>query len=99
MHTPSLKRFLEKLSAGLRARWLRRSIRKALALNRFEVRPDGLSSEGISFRLAISWRARQIHPWDTDLTADRKALRLVEQTFCDTQSALARLFTALPELT
>jgi hypothetical protein len=98
VETLSMTRFLEKLSAGLRARWLRRSIHKALALNRYEVRPDGLYPERTSFWLAISWRARDIHPWDSDLAADRKALRLVEQTFSDTQAALERLFMALPEV-
>lgn len=93
-----IARFLGKLSARLQARWLRRSIDKALALNRYEVRPDGLWLTGTSFRLAISWRARRIHPWDSDLTADRKALLLVEQTFSDTLAALERLFVALPEV-
>ena len=90
--------FLGKLSAGLRARWLRGSIDKALAVNRYEVRPDGLSLEGTSFRLAITWRARDIHPWDGDLAADNRALRLVEQTFSDNLAALERLFVALPEV-
>ncbi|MFZ0247501.1 hypothetical protein [Candidatus Binatus sp.] len=90
--------FLGKLSAGLRARWLRGSIDKALAVNRYQVRPDGLLLEGTSFRLAITWRARDIHPWDGDLAADSRALRLVEQTFSDTLAALERLFVALPEV-
>lgn len=91
-------RFLEKLSAGLRARWMCRSIYRALALNRYEVRPDGLCPERMSFRLVISWRARQIHPWDSDVAPERKALRLVEQTFSDTEAALEQLFMALPEI-
>jgi hypothetical protein len=90
--------FLRKLSAGLRARWLRGSIDKALALSRYEARPDGLELEGTSFNLAISWRPRGIHPWDSDMTVDRKAARLVEQTFTDTLAALERLFIALPEI-
>jgi len=93
-----ITRFLRKLNAGLRARRLRASIDKALAVNRYEVRPDGLLPEGTSFRLAITWRARGIHPWDCDLAADRKAHKLVEQTFLDTLAALERLFTALPEV-
>jgi hypothetical protein len=91
-------RFLARLSAGLRVRWLRRSIDQALALNRAEVRPDGLCAEGITLRLAISWRARNLHPWDRDLGGERKALRVVEQTFADTQAALERLFILLPEV-
>jgi hypothetical protein len=91
-------RFFGKLSAGLRARWLGGSIDKALAVNRYEVRPDRLLLEGTSFRLAITWRTRGIHPWDGDLAADRKALRMVKQTFSDTLAALDRLFMALPEV-
>ena len=64
-----MARFFGRLSAGLRARWLRRSIDQALALNHTEVRSDGLCAEGISLRLTISWRARNIHPWDRDLVA------------------------------
>jgi hypothetical protein len=93
-----MARFFARLSAGLRARWLRRSIDQALALNHTEVRSDGLCAEGISLRLTISWRARNIHPWDRDLGGDRRALRVVEQTFSDTQAALERLFMALPEV-
>ncbi len=98
MERPSITRFFRKLSASLQARWLRRSIDTALALNRTEVRPDGLCSEGRDFRLGITWRARNVHPWESELAADRKARRLVEQTFSDTHAALERLFIALPEV-
>ena len=49
-------------------------------------------------RLAISWRARNLHPWDRDLVGDRRALRLVEQTLSDTEAALERLFVLVPEI-
>jgi hypothetical protein len=98
VETARITRFFVKLSAALRSRWLRGSIDKALALNRYEVRPDGLGIEATSFCLTISWRARDVHPWDSDLAADRKALRLVEQTFSDTLAALERLFMVLPEV-
>ena len=91
-------RLLGKLNARLRAGWLYRSVDEALSLNRTEVRPDGLRPEDISLRLAISWRARNLHPWDRDLVGDRRALRLVEQTFSDTEAALERLFVLLPEI-
>jgi hypothetical protein len=77
---------------------LRGSIDKALALNRNEVRSDGLLLEARTFRLAITWRARDVHPWDRNMAADRKMLRRVEQTFSDTLAALERLFIALPEV-
>jgi hypothetical protein len=98
VETARITRFFGRLSAAVRSRWLRGSIAKALELNRYEVRSDGLGMEGTSFCLTISWRARDVHPWDSDLAADRKALRLVEQTFSDTLAALERLFIALPEV-
>ncbi|MGD0118728.1 MAG: hypothetical protein ABSD30_11730 [Candidatus Binatus sp.] len=93
-----ITRFLRKQKARLRARWLRGSIDKALRLSRYEVRGDRLMLEGRSFRLAVTWRARHIHPWDYDLPPDTKELKLVDQTFADTFAALDRLFTALPEV-
>jgi hypothetical protein len=93
-----IARLLGKLDASRRACWLRRSITQALALNRTEVRPDGLRAGEISLRLAISWRARDVHPWDHDLVGERRARRLMEQTFSDTEAALERLFVNLPEV-
>jgi hypothetical protein len=96
--TAMIARFFRRQRARLRARWLRSSVEKALALNRYEVRSDGLLLAGKSFHLAITWRARHIHPWDIDLAGDTKAHRLVQQTFDDTLEALDRLFIALPEV-
>jgi len=96
--TERVARLFGKLSAGLRVRRLRRSIEQALALNRKQVRPDGLCIANASFRLAITWRAREIHPWDCDLPYHQRLRRLVNQTFSDTESALERLFGALPEV-
>jgi hypothetical protein len=93
-----MPRFFPNLSVALRSRWLRRSINKALALGRYDVRKDVLVPAQASFRLAVSWRAREVHPWDRDLSGDRRDARLVEQTFRDTQEALQRLFTILPEV-
>jgi hypothetical protein len=94
----AMGRLLEKLNTRLRTGWLHRSIVQALALNRSEVRPDGLGLTASSLRLAISWRARDLHPWDLDLVGERRAVKLVEQTFLDTQTALERLFMLLPEV-
>jgi hypothetical protein len=93
-----IERLLGMLNVRRRAVWLWRSIDRALALNRTEVRPDGLRREQISLRLLINWRARDLHPWDLDLVGNRMAVRLVEQTFSDTVAALERLFNALPEV-
>jgi hypothetical protein len=93
-----VSRFLRKRRARLWARWVRDSVGSVLALKRYDVRDDGLSLMGMSFRLAIAWRARHVHPWDRDLADDKKALRLAEQTFADTAAALEQLFIALPEV-
>jgi hypothetical protein len=93
-----ITRFLRKRKARLWARWLRDSIDKALALNRYDVRRDRLSLMAKSFRLTIAWRAWQVHPWDRDLKEDKRAIRLVDQTFADTIAALEELFITLPEI-
>jgi hypothetical protein len=93
-----VSRFLRKRRARLWAGWVRDSVNRVLALKRYEVRDDGLSLTGMSFRLAISWRARSVHPWDRDLADDKKSIRLTEQTFADTAVALEQLFVALPEV-
>jgi hypothetical protein len=90
--------FFSKRGARIRVSWLWRSLRKALALNLYEVRSDGLLIEQSSFRLAISWRARHVHPWDRHMAIAQRTKRWVEQTFSDTQRALERLFEALPEI-
>lgn len=85
--------------ALLRHRKNRRVIR-ALALNRRgEVRTDGLSVLRMEHRLNIQWIARQIHPWYRSLAMPRtEALEMFsEQCLEDTNSALERLFLALPE--
>lgn len=77
----------------------RRRIARALALNRRgEVRRDGLRIIEASMRLKVQWRARLIHPWDRDLPTDITARLLVEQSFADTEAALDRLFSILPEV-
>ena len=48
--------------------------------------------------LRVRWRARLIHPWDRDLPTDTTERLLVEQSFADTEAALHRLFTTLPEI-
>jgi len=72
----------------------------ALALHRRgEVRSDGLALLDASIKLYVSWRARDIHPWDRDLPEERAARRLLEQTFHDTEAAVGRIFSQFPEAT
>jgi hypothetical protein len=88
---------------GLRARFARRRfarrVKWALALSsRGEVRADGLSLVRARIRLVIEWKARDVHPWDRDLTVPRAAERFVEQCFEDLDATIGRLFRTLPEL-
>jgi hypothetical protein len=50
-----------------------------------------------SVELKVSWRARDIHPWDRDLSEERIAPRLVDQTMHDAEDAIERIFKAFPE--
>jgi hypothetical protein len=72
-----MRSFLRKLRAAWRRRRLGRILGDALALHRRgEARSDGLSLVGFSMKLSVSWRARDIHPWDSDLPEERAAPRL-----------------------
>jgi hypothetical protein len=62
-----------------------------------EVRADGLSLLEVSMKLNVSWRPRDLHPWDRDLPEDRAADRLLDQTLHDTEDAVERIFSAFPE--
>lgn len=73
----------------------------ALALyKRNEVRRDGLVLTKASHHLDIEWRAREIHPWDHDLgcSPEDEERLFIEQCLADTESAIRRLFLALPIL-
>lgn len=45
----------------------------------------------------MSWRARDIHPWDGDLPKERAAGRLLDQTLHDTEDVVERIFSAFPQ--
>jgi hypothetical protein len=76
-----------------------RALSEALALQRRgEARPDGIFSFSFAVKLAVNWRARDLHPWDFDMPEERKAPRLVDQTLHDTEAAIARIFAAFPEV-
>ena len=80
-------------------RRLRRRVMTALALNRRgEVRPDALALNRFEYCLQIEWRARDVHPWDRDLSAARIARLFAEQCLDDTSAALDRLFSKVPEI-
>ena len=76
-----------------------RRIARALALNRRgEVRRDGLRITHSCSCLRVQWQARLIHPWDRDLPQEAAGPLFVEQSLADTEAALERLFTSLPEI-
>jgi hypothetical protein len=80
-------------------RQLHRRVMTALALNqRGEARPDGLALNRFEHWLDIEWRARDVHPWDRDLSAARIARLFVGQCLNDTSAALDRLFSEVPEI-
>jgi hypothetical protein len=80
-------------------RRLRRRVMAALALNqRGEARADGLSLNRFEQWLEIEWRARDVHPWDRDLSAARIARLFAEQCLDDTSATLDRLFSKIPEI-
>jgi hypothetical protein len=87
------------LVRGMGAVISRRRIERALALHvRGEVRSDGLKLWRLSNRLEIEWRARDIHPWDRHDPPDKRASLFVRQSLADTESAITRLFQALPQV-
>jgi hypothetical protein len=90
---------IRELRKGSVRRSFDRRVIKALALNRRgEVRSDGLSLKQYENRLEIEWSARQVHPWDRDLSTHRVARLFAEQCLDDTAAALERAFSALPEV-
>jgi hypothetical protein len=87
--------YLSRVSAGR----LRRVVRKALALTpRGFVPHDVLVLGELSARLRVEWRARDLHPWDRDLPAERRTVVLRDQALRDTDAAILRLFHLLPEM-
>jgi hypothetical protein len=88
-------------ASGLPRLWgarYRRRMERALALNlRGEARSDGLRIAAVKTRLEIEWYVREIHPWDRD-ESDACSSLFVLQTLKDTEAAIYRLFSSLPEI-
>jgi hypothetical protein len=45
----------------------------------------------------IEWRARDLHPWDSDLSLTLRTQLFHELTLRDTEAALGRLFMVFPD--
>jgi hypothetical protein len=46
----------------------------------------------------IEWLARDLHPWDSDLSLEVRSELFHEQALRDTEAALRRLFSVLPDM-
>src|SRR5271163_1017765 len=93
-----LRRLFRGLGKRRRLR-LRESVTKALALHsRGEARMDDPILMDLTVKMQMRWRARELHPWDRDLSPARAARKLAQQTLSDTEAALERLFEACPDV-
>src|SRR5215831_10427610 len=52
----------------------------------------------ITGQLDVEWRARDLDPWDRDLPLERRSDLFQTQTIMDTDNAVARLFSLVPEV-
>lgn len=59
---------------------------------------DGLAIDRVAVELHVEWCARDVHPWDLDLPANRQAELFAEQCLKDVDAAIPRLFEQLPEI-
>jgi hypothetical protein len=99
----SFKLFLARIASRIcdacPSRLFRQRIDRALALHtRGEVRSDGLQLTSVKTTLNIEWLARNVHPWDKSVPAERAEQLFAEQCLNDTNAAIARLFKELPML-
>jgi hypothetical protein len=89
-----VERLIKRRVMPVRAR-----VKEALALHRRgEVRADDPQLLDLALRMQVRWRARELHPWDRDLTGDRAARKLARQCLSDTEAILERLFEKCPDV-
>src|SRR5271169_6385536 len=82
-----------------RAVQVRAKVGEALALHRRgEVRIDDPQLLDLTVRIQVRWRARELHPWDRDLSGDRAARKLARQCLSDTEAVLEGLFEKCPDV-
>ena len=86
-----------------RGRWERRRLRnrviKALTLApRGAVPDDGPRVREMSLALKLEWHARDLHPWDCDLPADRRAELFTAELMAETIVAIRQAFERLAEV-
>jgi len=74
-------------------------VSKSLALTpRGGIPKDVLILSKLSTSMRLEWQARDIHAWDRDLPAGRRAEMFVEQSLSDTNASILRFFQTLPEI-
>jgi hypothetical protein len=76
-----------------------REMTRSLSLQpRGGVAHDVLHLDALSLRLRAEWRARDVHPWDRDLSEHRQAQLFARQCLKDVDTAIARVFDRVPEM-
>jgi hypothetical protein len=82
-----------------RSPFITRRVHRALALPpRGGVAKDILLLKQLFVHLQVEWFARDVHPWDRDLSKDRQAELFIQQCLEDVDAAIPRLFNELPEI-
>ena len=82
-----------------RSHFITRRVHRALALPpRGGVAKDILLLKQLFVHLRVEWFARDVHPWDRDLSKERQAELFTQQCLEDVDAAIPRLFKELPEI-
>src|ERR1700730_2694428 len=86
-----------------RAEWersrLRNRVIKALTIApRGGVARDGSLFREMSLSLKVEWWARDLHPWDRDLSVERREERFTAELIADTVVAIRQIFERLTEI-
>jgi hypothetical protein len=86
------------VKARSRLRW-RHRLTAALRLEiRGAVAHDQLKVKRCTTQLEIEWFARELHPWDRDLSPDQQTKMFVDRAVVDTVAAIEQLFEDVPEI-
>jgi hypothetical protein len=81
-----------------RFRWHHRVARALTLEARGAVFNDQLKIGACATELEIEWLARELHPWDRDLSAERQTKMFVERAVMDTVAAIQQIFEQVPEI-
>src|SRR5262249_43539864 len=82
-----------------RERRLWKRLTRALGLGpRAAEVPDRVPLSNVSTRMEIEWYAREVHPWDRDLPAERKARLFADESLTHTGAAIRGGWERFPEV-